>query len=165
GSFCLRGRGEQLAESRTTEGSSGTRLSAEPHPSNEAGGRVRQAKEGRMRPLTMTPPHSTIEPVTDVFHGVPVTDPYRWLEDQDSPRTRAWIEEQTRYARFYLDNIPGRERIRERIREFLAIETYDSLQKVGSHYVFRKRLPHQEQPCIYMREGADGKDRLLIDPS
>jgi len=113
----------------------------------------------------MTPPHSTLEPVTDVFHGVPVTDPYRWLEDQESSRTRAWIAEQTRYARAYLDSIPGRENIRERIREFLAVETYDSLQKAGSRYFFRKRLPDQEQPCICMREGADGEDQLLIDPA
>ncbi len=118
-----------------------------------------------MHQLMMTPPHSTLEPVTDVFHGVSITDPYRWLEDQDSPRTRAWIEEQTRYARSYLDSIPGRERIRERIREFLAVETYDSLQRAGGRYFFRKRLPDQEQPCIYMREGADGEDHLLVDPS
>jgi len=113
----------------------------------------------------MMPPHSTPEPVTDVFHGVPVTDPYRWLEDQDSLRTRTWIEEQTSYARAYLDSIPGREHIRERVREFLAVETYDSLQKAGSRYFFRKRLPDQEQPCICMREGADGEDQLLIDPA
>ncbi len=118
-----------------------------------------------MHQLMMTPPHSTLEPVTDVFHGVPVTDPYRWLEDQESSRTRAWIAEQTRYARAYLDSIPGRENIRERIREFLAVETYDSLQKAGSRYFFRKRLPDQEQPCICMREGADGEDQLLIDPA
>jgi len=118
-----------------------------------------------MHQLMMMPPHSTLEPVTDVFHGVAITDPYRWLEDQDSPLTRAWIEEQTRYARVYLDSIPGRDRIRERIREFLAVETYDSLQKACSRYFFRKRLPDQEQPCIYMREGADGEDHLLIDPS
>jgi prolyl oligopeptidase len=111
------------------------------------------------------PPYSEQEPVTDILHGVPVADPYRWLEDQDSPRTRAWIEEQTRYARAYLDNIPGREQIRERIREFLAVETYDSLQIAASSYFFRKRLPDQEQPCIYMREGPGGEDRLLIDPS
>jgi prolyl oligopeptidase len=106
-----------------------------------------------------------VEPVTETFHGVSVTDPYRWLEDQNSPRTRAWIEEQTRYARSYLDALPGRETIRGRIREFLAVETYDSLQKDGSRYFFRKRLPNQEQPCIYMRAGADGEDRLLVDPS
>ncbi len=118
-----------------------------------------------MPELMTPPPHSAVEPVTEMFHGVSVTDPYRWLEDQDSPRTRVWIKEQTLYARGYLDSIPGRERIRERIREFLAVETYDSLQIAGSRYFFRKRLPDQEQPCIYMREGADGEDRLLIDPS
>ncbi len=111
------------------------------------------------------PPFSEREPVTQILHGVSVTDPYRWLEDQDSRRTRSWIAEQTRYARSYLDGIPGRERIRERIREFLAVETYDSLQKDGSRYFFRKRLPDQEQPCIYMRDGADAEDQLLIDPS
>ncbi len=118
-----------------------------------------------MSGLASAPPFSPIEPVTEVLHGMPITDPYRWLEDQDSPRTRQWIEEQTRYARGYLDHIPGRERIRERIREFLAVETYDSLQKVGNRYFFRKRLPDQEQPCIYMREEPDGKDQLLIDPA
>jgi prolyl oligopeptidase len=110
------------------------------------------------------PPFSEQEPVTEMLHGVPVTDAYRWLENQDSPQTRAWIEEQTLYARNYLDSIAGRDHIRKRIREFLAVETYDSLQKVGSRYFFRKRLPDQEQPCIYMREGADGEDLLLIDP-
>jgi prolyl oligopeptidase len=118
-----------------------------------------------MPQLMMPPPHSTAELVTDVIHGVPVTDPYRWLEDQDSPRTRTWIAEQSLYARAYLDSIPGRERIRERVRQFLAVETYDSLQRVGSRYFFRKRLPDQEQPCICMREGADGEDQLLIDPA
>src|SRR5690242_13934065 len=111
------------------------------------------------------PPFTPIEPVTEILHGVAVTDPYRWLEDQDSPRTREWIEQQTRYARGYLDNIPGRQRICERIAQFLAVETYDSLQQVGNRYFFRKRLPDQEQPCIYMREGADGEDHLLIDPA
>ncbi|HEV2172360.1 MAG TPA: hypothetical protein VGR71_02280, partial [Nitrospira sp.] len=104
--------------------------------------------------LISAPPVSAVDPVTEVLHGVPVTDPYRWLEDQNSPLTREWIREQMHYARSYLDNIPGRERIRERLREFLAVETYDSLQRVGNRYFFRKRLPEQEQPCIYMREGV-----------
>jgi prolyl oligopeptidase len=117
-----------------------------------------------MHQLMTPPPQSAVEPVTEIFHGVTVTDPYRWLEDQDSPRTRAWIEEQTSYARSYLDAIPGRDRIRERIREFLAVETHDSLQKAGNLYFFRKRLPDQEQPCIYIRDGADGEDQLLIAP-
>ncbi|MFZ1974727.1 MAG: prolyl oligopeptidase family serine peptidase [Candidatus Acidiferrales bacterium] len=118
-----------------------------------------------MPELIAAPPATPVEPVTEILHGTPVSDPYRWLEDQNSPRTRTWIEQQTRYARAYLDNIPGREPIRKRIREFLAVETHDSVQKVGNRYFFRKGLPNQEQPCIYMREGAQGEDQLLVDPS
>jgi prolyl oligopeptidase len=117
-----------------------------------------------MSQLMQNPPFSPVVPVTEILHGVPVTDPYRWLEDQDSPRTRAWIDEQTQYARSYLDSISGRDQIRHRIREFLAVETHDSFLKSGNRYVFRKRLPNQEQPCVYVREGLDGQDQLLIDP-
>jgi prolyl oligopeptidase len=106
-----------------------------------------------------------MEAVTEVLHGMEITDPYRWLEDQESPRTREWISAQTRYARAYLDFLPGREHIRARIRELLDVETYDSLQKVGERYFFRNRLPGQEQPSIYMREGMDGPDQILVDPS
>ena len=118
-----------------------------------------------MPALMEPPPYSAVEAVTEVLHGVPVTDPYRWLEDQESPRTREWIAAQTRYARSYLDSIPGRERIRKRIRELLDVETYDSLQKVGGRYFFRKRTVGQEQFCICMREGLDGPDQVLIDPA
>ena len=115
--------------------------------------------------LAMTPPYSPIEPVTEVMHGVTIMDPYRWLEDQDSPRTRDWLRVQQDYARAYLDSIPGRKRTRERIRELLDVETYDSVQKAGLRYFFRKRLPGQEQPCIYFRESAEGEDQILIDPA
>ena len=118
-----------------------------------------------MPALMEPPPQSQIEAVTEILHGVPVTDPYRWLEEQDSARTRKWLAAQTRYARSYLDAIPGRDRIRERVRGLLDVETYDSLHKVGPRYFFRKRLPGQEQPCICFREGLDGPEEALIDPS
>jgi prolyl oligopeptidase len=118
-----------------------------------------------MPKLMEHPPCSPVEPVTEVLHGVTVIDPYRWLEDQDSVQTRAWLEAQTEYARAYLDSIPGRERIHQRVRELLDVETYDSIQKVGQTYFFRKRFPGQEQHCIFMREGPDGEDCLLIDPA
>jgi prolyl oligopeptidase len=117
-----------------------------------------------MCPLA-APPFSAVEPVVDLLHGVQVADPYRWLEDQHSPRTRAWIDKQTQYARTYLGAIPGRLRIRERVRELLDVETYDSFLKSGNRYFFRKRIPGQEQPCIYLREQSSGEDQLLIDPA
>jgi prolyl oligopeptidase len=115
--------------------------------------------------LISAPPVSPSEPVTEMLHGVWVTDPYRWLEDQNSPRTRHWIDEQTRYAREYLDRIPGRDGIRKRIREFLEIETYESVEKAGDRYFFRKRLATEEQPSLYMRQGPQGQDQLLVDPA
>ncbi len=118
-----------------------------------------------MPALMEPPPYSQVEAVTEVLHGVPVTDPYRWLEDQESPRTREWISAQTRYARSYLDSIPDQERVRERIRQLLDVETYDSLQKVGTRYFFRKRVAGKEQPCICFREGRDGPDQVLVDPA
>jgi prolyl oligopeptidase len=113
----------------------------------------------------VAPPTSPVEPVTELLHGISVVDPYRWLEDQNSLQTRAWIEAQTRYARAYLDGIPGREEIRNRVRNLLDVETCDSFLKAGSRYFFRKRLPGCEQPSIYFRDGADGKDQLLVDPA
>jgi prolyl oligopeptidase len=110
-------------------------------------------------------PYTPVEPVTENFHGVEVTDPYRWLEDQDSERTRQWINEQTDYARSHLDAIPGRERVRERIAELLAVETIDTPYKIGDRYFFLKRGAQQDQSVICMREAADGQDQVLVDPA
>src|SRR5580704_932372 len=162
---CICGIRPRLARFRTSEDSRIPRLPEESDAQNEEGSGFAAAAEGGMPQLMTPPPYSAVESVTEVLHGVSVTDPYRWLEDQDSPRTRQWIEEQRLFARACLDHLPGRDRIRQRIREFLAVETYDSLQKAGNRYFFRKRLADQEQPCICMREGADGEDQLLVDPA
>jgi prolyl oligopeptidase len=115
--------------------------------------------------LLTQPPITRVDPITEPIHGVSVVDPYRWLEDGDSRDTREWIEQQSAFARGYLDGISGRNQIERRIREFLEIETCDSVLVAGGHYVFRKRLPREEQPCIYARKGPDGPDRLLINPA
>ncbi len=112
-----------------------------------------------------SPPPTPIEPVTDVLHGVPVTDPYRWLEDQNSPRTRKWLEDQTAYTREYLDALPGRDRIRKRVEELLAVEVISEPWKVGNRYFYLKRSPYQEQPVIMLREGESGEEVVLVDPA
>lgn len=119
-----------------------------------------------MPQLLACPPHSVVETVTDLLHGVAVTDPYRWLEDQESPRTRAWLTEQDHYARSYLDAVSGRKAIRDRIRELLDVETYDSIHidKKNDICVFLKRMKGDEQPSIFLREGPSGEDQLLLNP-
>src|SRR5579863_6513120 len=62
-----------------------------------------------------SPPVTRRDDVTDDYHGVRVSDPYRWLEDQDSPETRAWIKAQDDYTRRILDELSGRQAIHDRL--------------------------------------------------
>jgi prolyl oligopeptidase len=117
-----------------------------------------------MPPTVVAPPPTPVEPVTEVLHGVEVTDPYRWLEDQNSPRTRKWLEEQTAYTRAYLDAIPGRNRIGERVKDLLSAEVLSEPWKASNRYFFTKRAAGAEQAIIAMRESASGEDVSLIDP-
>src|SRR5882757_8896525 len=95
--------------------------------------------------LTLAPPPETpVEPVTEVLHGVSVTDPYRWLEDQNSPRTRNWLGEQSIYTHKYFDAISGRNRIRTRVRELLSVPSATEPWKVGDQYFYLKRFQDNE---------------------
>src|SRR6185437_11039672 len=78
------------------------------------------------------PPPSSIEPVTDYYHGTTVVDPYRWLEEPESERTRGWLKCQAAYTRLYLDSIAGRERIRSRIAELLSSTAFSNPWKIGN---------------------------------
>ena len=119
-----------------------------------------------MRGVVDPPPATPIDPVTEVLHGVEITDPYRWLEDQKSPRTRQWIDEQTAYTRAYLDAIPQRDRIRKRAEELLTGKDLISEPwQVGTRYFFLKRQQNSEQHSIAMKEGISEEERILVDPA
>ena len=119
-----------------------------------------------MPPAVVAPPPTQVEPVTETLHGVEITDPYRWLEDQNSPRTRTWIEEQTAYTRAYLEAILGREQIRERVKELLAVKGVISEPwNVGDRYFLLQRQKDREQPVIVTRKGLFGEDTVLVDPA
>jgi prolyl oligopeptidase len=112
----------------------------------------------------ISPPPATREPVTEVLHGITIVDPYRWLEEQNSDRTRKWIAEQTAYTRAYLGSIRGRAQIRKRVEEILAVETYRDPRKAGERFFVLKREASQEQPVLVMREGESDADIVLLDP-
>lgn len=115
--------------------------------------------------LRRSPPKTRVDNVAEKLHGVTITDPYRWLEDQNSPETRAWIDEQNRYTQSILGALPGRNAIRHRIEELLKIDTISAPIARGNRYFFTKRLADQNQPVVYMREGLNGRDEVLIDPN
>jgi prolyl oligopeptidase len=102
---------------------------------------------------------------TDVIQGVPIADPYRWLEDSKSQETQAWIEAQNGYSRRILASLPGRERLRRRLAELSDIDTIDwvPIERNG-RYFFSRRLAGEEQFVICMRQGPRGRDEPLIDP-
>src|SRR5580700_10328931 len=121
--------------------------------------------ERKMRNIIEPPPRATIEPVVDVLHGTEIPDPYRWLEVQESSRTRQWLKSQTSYARTFLGSIPGRERLRNRIRELLSINTVDCPQIAGNRIFFLNRSTSSAQATVTMRNALWGPDITLIDPS
>jgi prolyl oligopeptidase len=112
------------------------------------------------------PPPTQVEPVTEVLHGVEITDPYRWLEDQNSPRTRNWLTDQINYTRTYFAGIPDREQIRKRVGELLAFkEVISEPWNVGDRYFFLKRPEDSEQPVIIMGDGLSAPETVLVDPA
>jgi prolyl oligopeptidase len=113
--------------------------------------------------IKRTPPKTRAEDTKDTIFGAAVADPYRWLEDQNSPETRAWIDEQNRYTDAILGALPGRDRIGSRLAELLKIDTIGVPFERGGRYFFSKRSASQNQPVIYMRE--NGHDVALIDPN
>ncbi|MCS6804891.1 MAG: prolyl oligopeptidase family serine peptidase [Acidobacteriota bacterium] len=113
---------------------------------------------------TPAPPPTRRDNVTEVIHGVTITDPYRWLEDQDSPETRAWIDEQNKYTQSWLGAQPGREPLRQRLTQLIKIDSISLPTVRNGRYFFAKRRADQELFVIYMRQGARGKDEVLVDP-
>jgi prolyl oligopeptidase len=81
------------------------------------------------------PPPTAVREVTDVVHGTTIVDPYRWLEDQDSPETRTWIDRQNQYARAVLDPLPGRAELRGRLSDFVKIAETGWPIVRGDHYL------------------------------
>jgi len=119
-----------------------------------------------MAQAVQAPPPTPVEPVTEILHGIEITDPYRWLEDQNSPRTRKWLEEQAAYTRAYFAALPDRERIKRRVRELLTLkEIISEPWNVGDRYFFVKRQENDEQPVIVMRQGLFGQETVLVDPT
>ncbi len=109
------------------------------------------------------PPGAEVRPLEETFYGTKVVDKYRWLEDSSSPETRKWVAEETAYTRALLDPLPGREAIHARLSELLRIGEIGVPRIGGKYYFHTRRDGLQNQPVLYVRDGVDGKDRVLVD--
>lgn len=126
-------------------------------------GRVESA--GKKKERKWKYPEAKKSTVVDDFHGTEVPDPYRWLEDADSRDTLAWVEAENRVTRKFIDAVPARESIEERMRELWDYPKYGVPQKHGDRYFFTKNDGLQNQAVLYMVKSLDGKPRTILDPN
>ena len=110
------------------------------------------------------PPPTEVREVVDTLHGVEVPDPYRWLEDQEAPETRAWIDAQNAYTDTVLNALPGREELRTVAASVLERDAIGLPYERGGRYFYSKRRADQDLAVLYLRAGVDGEERVLIDP-
>ncbi len=101
----------------------------------------------------------------DDYHGTAVPDPYRWLEDVDSPETRAWIDAQNELAISFLESIPAREKIRQRLTELWDYPKLAAPFKRGGRYFQLRNSGLQNQDVLYTMDTLDSEARVLLDPN
>jgi prolyl oligopeptidase len=115
-------------------------------------------------PTAGPPPETRVEIVVDTLHGVEVPDPYRWLEDQQSPETRAWIDAQNAYTLASLGDRPERASLERRLTELLRIDRVAAPIERNDRYFLWKKRADDDLWILYVREGLDGEDGVLLDP-
>ncbi len=112
------------------------------------------------------PTARTVEQVDD-FHGTAVSDPYRWMEDLDSPELKTWIDGQNAVVQQYLADAPGRDKIKTRLSELWNYERYGAIlpSKHGTRYVYSRNDGLKNQFIVYAQDQLDGEPRVLLDPN
>src|SRR5207253_2525897 len=101
----------------------------------------------------------------DDYHGTKVADSYRWLEDPDSPESRAWIDAENTITFDFLGKIPERGKIHERLTELWNFERYGIPFHEGGRYFITRNDGLQNHSVLYMMDSLNGEMRQLLDPN
>ncbi|HEV7594295.1 MAG TPA: prolyl oligopeptidase family serine peptidase [Gemmatimonadaceae bacterium] len=101
----------------------------------------------------------------DVYHGVSIADPYRWLEDTDSPETKAWVEAENRLSDSFLASIPERPAIKNRLTQIWNFARYSAPFKEGGRYFYFGNTGLQNQSVLFVQDGKNAPSRVLLDPN
>ena len=101
----------------------------------------------------------------DDYHGTKVADPYRWLEDTDSPETHAWVEAENKLTFGYLDRLPYREAIHDRLMKLWNYERFTAPEQHGGRYFYQHNDGLQNQNVLLVAESLNAEPRVLLDPN
>jgi prolyl oligopeptidase len=110
------------------------------------------------------PPVAPVKPVTTDYYATKVVDPYRYMENLKDPKVQAWMKAQNDYTRAVLAKIPGRKRLLAELRKFDRSVPVSITPLPGDRYALLARLPGDKVDKLYLRQGLDGKDKILVDP-
>jgi prolyl oligopeptidase len=110
-------------------------------------------------------PHARRGDNADDFHGTTIADPYRWLEDPDSPETRAWVDAQNELTQSYLERFPLRDRIRSRLTQLWNYERYGVPSREGPYYIVSRNDGLQPQPVVLKARTLTDPGEVLLDPN
>jgi len=102
---------------------------------------------------------------TDDYHGTPVRDPYRWLEDVDAPETLEWVKRQNELTYGFLEKIPARERLQSRLTGLWDYAKASTPFKRGQRYFQFRNTGLQNQDVLYVAESPNAAGRILLDPN
>ena len=125
---------------------------------------VQAQKSNTLQKSGMIYPETKKENIQDNYFGTVVQDPYRWLEDDRSEKTKAWVEAQNKVSQNYLAQIPFRNAIKERLKQLMNYEKYSQPFKEGEYTYFYKNTGLQNQSVLYrQKNGAEAE--VYLDPN
>ena len=101
----------------------------------------------------------------DTYFGVKIADPYRWLEDDNSAETAQWVEAENKVTFGYLEKIPYRQQVKQRLENLFNYPKYTPPLRRGDMFFFSKNDGLQNQSILYVQRGLDGTPEVLIDPN
>ena len=110
-------------------------------------------------------PAARRDSVVDNYFGVKVPDPYRWMENVNSPDVKKWVKEENALTQKFLSKIPFREKLRKRYEELWNYVRYSAPRKEGDYYFYSKNDGLQEQSVVYIQKGENGKASVFLDPN
>jgi len=120
---------------------------------------------GCTQQVTFMYPETAKGDVADNYHGTEVPDPYRWLEDDMSDETAAWVKAQNEVTFSYLESIPFRDALKDRMTEIWDYPKMGTPNKEGAYYFYSYNTGLQNQSIIYMKKGREGKGQIFLDPN